>query len=102
MPAEVTIRLLQKAIQESGHEKFLIDGFPRNEENRASFESIVRFSNSSYHILYISIRLMHVKPSSFWYVFVQTGIMPEIVLFFDCSEEEMEKRLLNRNQVGQK
>ena len=24
--------------------------------------------------------------------------MPEIVLFFDCSEEEMEKRLLNRNQ----
>ncbi|KMT18559.1 hypothetical protein BVRB_2g026930 [Beta vulgaris subsp. vulgaris] len=67
VPAEVTIRLLQKAIQESGHEKFLIDGFPRNEENRASFESI-------------------------------TGIMPEIVLFFDCSEEEMEKRLLNRNQ----
>ena len=40
VPAEVTIRLLQKAIQESGHEKFLIDGFPRNEENRASFESI--------------------------------------------------------------
>ncbi|XP_021748458.1 UMP-CMP kinase 3-like [Chenopodium quinoa] len=67
VPAEVTIKLLQKAIQESGNEKFLIDGFPRNEENRASFESI-------------------------------TGIVPEIVLFFDCSEEEMEKRLLNRNQ----
>ncbi|CAO2834571.1 unnamed protein product [Amaranthus hypochondriacus] len=67
VPAEVTIGLLQKAIQESGKEKFLIDGFPRNEENRALFESI-------------------------------TGIVPEIVLFFDCSEEEMEKRLLGRNQ----
>ncbi|KNA12696.1 hypothetical protein SOVF_123580 [Spinacia oleracea] len=67
VPAEVTIKLLQKAIQESDNEKFLIDGFPRNEENRSSFESI-------------------------------TGIVPEIVLFFDCSEEEMEKRLLGRNQ----
>lgn len=67
VPAEVTIKLLQKAIQGSGNDKFLIDGFPRNEENRAAFESI-------------------------------TGIVPELVLFFDCSEEEMEKRLLSRNQ----
>ncbi|KAK9713871.1 hypothetical protein RND81_06G056300 [Saponaria officinalis] len=67
VPAEVTIKLIQKAIQESDNEKFLIDGFPRNEENRAAFESI-------------------------------TGILPEIVLFFDCSEGEMEKRLLGRNQ----
>ncbi|KAL9245542.1 hypothetical protein vseg_019182 [Gypsophila vaccaria] len=67
VPAEVTIKLLQKAIQQSDNEKFLIDGFPRNEENRAAFESI-------------------------------TGILPEAVLFFDCSEEEMEKRLLGRNQ----
>lgn len=35
---QVTISLLEKAIQESGKRKFLIDGFPRNEENRASFE----------------------------------------------------------------
>uniref|UniRef100_A0A7C9CRE4 UMP-CMP kinase n=1 Tax=Opuntia streptacantha TaxID=393608 RepID=A0A7C9CRE4_OPUST len=67
VPAEVTIKLLQKAILESDNDKFLIDGFPRNEENRAAFESI-------------------------------TGIVPEFVLFFDCSEEEMEKRLLSRNQ----
>nr|CAD1827178.1 unnamed protein product [Ananas comosus var. bracteatus] len=52
---------------ESGNDKFLIDGFPRNEENRAAFENV-------------------------------TKITPEFVLFFDCSEEEMEKRLLNRNQ----
>lgn len=67
VPSEVTIKLLQKAMQESGNDKFLIDGFPRNEENRAAFEAV-------------------------------TKIEPEFVLFFDCSEEEMERRLLSRNQ----
>ncbi|KAF5761299.1 putative UMP/CMP kinase [Helianthus annuus] len=28
----------------------------------------------------------------------ETGIVPEFVLFFDCPEEDMEKRLLGRNQ----
>lgn len=41
VPSEVTVGLLQKAMQESGNDKFLIDGFPRNEENRAAFESVV-------------------------------------------------------------
>jgi len=67
VPSEVTIKLLQRAMQESGNDKFLIDGFPRNEENRAAFEEV-------------------------------TKIEPAFVLFFDCSEEEMERRLLNRNQ----
>ncbi|KAF8038314.1 hypothetical protein BT93_B0988 [Corymbia citriodora subsp. variegata] len=67
VPSEVTIKLLQNAMQESGNDKFLIDGFPRNEENRAAFEAV-------------------------------TKIAPEFVLFFDCPEEEMERRLLSRNQ----
>ncbi|KAJ6675685.1 UMP-CMP KINASE [Salix viminalis] len=67
VPSEVTIKLLQKAMHDSGNDKFLIDGFPRNEENRAAFEAV-------------------------------TKIEPAFVLFFDCSEEEMEKRILNRNQ----
>lgn len=67
VPSHVTISLLQRAMDESGKHKFLIDGFPRNEENRASFEK-------------------------------QTGIAPEFVLFFDCPEEVMEKRLLGRNE----
>ncbi|CAL9084695.1 unnamed protein product [Musa textilis] len=67
VPSEVTINLLQKAMLESGNDKFLIDGFPRNEENRAAFENV-------------------------------TKIEPEFVLFFDCPEEEMERRLLSRNQ----
>ncbi|XVE90810.1 hypothetical protein DITRI_Ditri20bG0106200 [Diplodiscus trichospermus] len=67
VPSEVTIKLLQKAMLESGNDKFLIDGFPRNEENRAAFEFV-------------------------------TKIEPEFVLFFNCPEEEMERRLLSRNQ----
>ncbi|CAH9147902.1 unnamed protein product [Cuscuta epithymum] len=67
VPSEVTIALLQRAIHENENDKFLIDGFPRNEENREAFERV-------------------------------TGTLPEFVLFFDCSEEEMESRLLCRNQ----
>ncbi|KAI7733464.1 hypothetical protein M8C21_033994, partial [Ambrosia artemisiifolia] len=59
--------LLENAMMQNENDKFLIDGFPRNDENRAAFEST-------------------------------TGIEPEFVLFFDCSEEEMERRLLTRNQ----
>lgn len=67
VPSRVTISLLEAAMDASGAQRFLIDGFPRNEENRASFES-------------------------------QTGIQPELVLFFDCPEEVMERRLLGRNE----
>uniref|UniRef100_A0A7N0U8G6 UMP-CMP kinase n=1 Tax=Kalanchoe fedtschenkoi TaxID=63787 RepID=A0A7N0U8G6_KALFE len=67
VPSEVTIKLLHRAMLESGNDKFLIDGFPRNEENRAAFEAV-------------------------------TNIEPEFVLFFDCPEEEMERRILGRNQ----
>lgn len=49
VPSEVTIKLLQKAMEESGNDKFLIDGFPRNEENRAAFEAVVSLlCDSSY------------------------------------------------------
>ncbi|XP_022857725.1 UMP-CMP kinase 3-like, partial [Olea europaea var. sylvestris] len=67
VPSEIIVKLIQQAMQESGNDKFLIDGFPRNEENRAEFESVI-------------------------------GIEPEFVIFFDCSEEEMIKRMLSRKQ----
>lgn len=41
VPSEVTIKLLQRAILEDSNDKFLIDGFPRNEENRVAFEAVV-------------------------------------------------------------
>ncbi|KAJ4707197.1 UMP-CMP kinase [Melia azedarach] len=67
VPSEIIVKLLQKAMQGSQNKKFLIDGFPRNEENLAAAENILK-------------------------------IEPDAVLFFDCSEEEMIRRLLNRNQ----
>jgi adenylate kinase family enzyme len=36
---QVTNGLLERAMTESGKDRFLIDGFPRNEENRAAFEA---------------------------------------------------------------
>ena len=33
VPVEITLRLLRKAIETSGCNRFLIDGFPRNRDN---------------------------------------------------------------------
>ncbi|RVW37718.1 UMP-CMP kinase 3 [Vitis vinifera] len=41
VPSEVTVKLLQQAMQGSTNNKFLIDGFPCNEENRTAFENII-------------------------------------------------------------
>ncbi|CAL9245676.1 unnamed protein product [Arabidopsis halleri] len=67
VPSEITVKLLCKAMEESGNDKFLIDGFPRNEENRIVFENVA-------------------------------NIEPAFVLFFDCPEEELERRIMSRNQ----
>ncbi|CAL0329445.1 unnamed protein product [Lupinus luteus] len=67
VPSEVTVKLILREIQSSDNLKFLIDGFPRSEENRIAFEQII-------------------------------GAEPNIVLFFDCPEQEMVKRVLSRNQ----
>lgn len=37
VPSHVTVGLLDKAMTESGRFQFLIDGFPRNEENQKAF-----------------------------------------------------------------
>lgn len=41
VPSEVTVKLIQKELESSDSCKFLIDGFPRTEENRVAFERIV-------------------------------------------------------------
>eukprot|EP00793_Prasinoderma_coloniale_P001046 PRCOL_00006037-RA len=42
VPSEVTVKLLMDAMNKDGGRKFLIDGFPRNEENRASFVRVTK------------------------------------------------------------
>ncbi|XP_019154875.1 PREDICTED: UMP-CMP kinase 3 [Ipomoea nil] len=66
-PSEVTVKLLRKAIESGENDRFLIDGFPRSEENRIAYEKIIRAE-------------------------------PNFVLFFDCPEEVMIERVLNRNE----
>ena len=41
---QVTISLLEEAMLKGGKQQVLIDGFPRNEENRSAFEAQVIFS----------------------------------------------------------
>jgi len=41
VPSDIVVELLQQAMQRSGNKKFLLDGFPRNEENRVAAEKIV-------------------------------------------------------------
>ncbi|XP_006655698.1 UMP-CMP kinase 1 [Oryza brachyantha] len=65
--SDLIVKLLLKAMLQSGNDKFLVDGFPRNEENRHAYENTIH-------------------------------IEPEFLLFIDCSKEEMERRILNRNQ----
>ncbi|KAL2982749.1 hypothetical protein AAZX31_12G004200 [Glycine max] len=67
VPSGVTVKLILREMESSDNHKFLIDGFPRSQENRIAFEQII-------------------------------GAEPDMVLFFDCPEEEMVKRVLSRNQ----
>lgn len=41
VPSKVTVELIKRAIESSENDKFLIDGFPRCEENRSTYERIV-------------------------------------------------------------
>lgn len=95
--SEVTIKLLWNAMQNSKNKKFVIDGFPRNEENRAAFENIVRpkyFTNLSLNFIVLLWIFIWIE------TILQIQLEPDFVLFFDCPEEELIKRLLNRNQVN--
>lgn len=49
VPSEVTVKLIQEAIRSDDNNKFLIDGFPRTEENRLAYESIVSTSLNPWH-----------------------------------------------------
>lgn len=42
VPSEIVVKVLQQAMHRNKSKKFLIDGFPRNEENLAAAENIVR------------------------------------------------------------
>jgi len=72
VPSEVPVRLLKQAIDNAAKgTHFLIDGFPRNKENIEEWNKIVGDS-------------VEIKR----------------ILFYDCSFETMEKRILERAKVS--
>ena len=71
VPVEVTCSLLEAAMKKSGKTKFLIDGFPRNQDNLDGWE-----------------RQMADKVDF------------QFVLFFNCSEDVCVNRCLSRGQSG--
>jgi UMP-CMP kinase len=71
VPAEITTALLLNAMRSSGRRNFLIDGFPRNADNLDGWKRVVKN---------------------------QACVLG--VLFFDCPEREMERRLLERGKTS--
>ena len=72
VPALITVNLLKKAMQKSNHNRFLIDGFPRNWDNLETWDSIMTSNDCEV----------------------------EVCLFIDCPEQELEKRLLIRGETS--
>lgn len=71
VPVEITVKLLAKAMRESGQSKFLIDGFPRNLNNVTGWEKVVGDS-----------------------------VTLAFVLVLECSEAVMQARLLTRGETS--
>lgn len=71
VPVEVTVKLLVDAIQASGAKRVLVDGFPRNTNNLSGWQQVVGDS-----------------------------LLLGGVLFYDCPEEVMQERLLERGKTS--
>jgi len=71
VPVEITCKLIEIAMQNSGKQKFLIDGFPRNKNNLDG-----------------------------WNKEMAEKVELLFVLFFDCSQDTCIKRCLKRGAEG--
>ncbi|KDR21793.1 UMP-CMP kinase [Zootermopsis nevadensis] len=71
VPVEITCSLIEKAMKKSGSSKFLIDGFPRNQDNLDGWN---RQMAANVNLLF--------------------------VLFFDCPQEVCVSRCLERGAAG--
>ncbi|OQR90117.1 flagellar adenylate kinase [Achlya hypogyna] len=70
VPVKVTLDLIRKAMNASGRDLFLIDGFPRNFDNLEGWNAEM------------------------------SDVDVAGVLFYDCPEDEMERRLLKRGETS--
>lgn len=71
VPVEMSLGLLRREIQQLGQHRYLIDGFPRNNDN-----------------LHGWLRMMPAVCDI------------EVVLFLECNEKELERRILERGRTS--
>jgi UMP-CMP kinase len=71
VPVEITVGLLMDAIKANGGKRFLVDGFPRNTNNLSGWQQVVG-----------------------------DELQVVGVLFYDCPEDVMEARLLERGKTS--
>jgi len=71
VPSTITVSLLLQAMRSNPGKKFLIDGFPRNEENRAT-----------------------------WYRLAEEKTEVVACLFYECGMDELQRRLLERGKTS--
>jgi UMP-CMP kinase len=71
VPSTITVSLLLQAMGANPGKRFLIDGFPRNEENRAT-----------------------------WYRLAEEKTEVVACLFYECGMDELQRRLLERGKTS--
>jgi len=71
VPSTITVSLLLQAMGSNPGKRFLIDGFPRNEENRAT-----------------------------WYRLAEEKTEVVACLFYECGMDELQRRLLERGKTS--
>ena len=71
MPVDITVNLIKKAMHKHGwtEKKFLVDGFPRNQDNQDGWERVMG-----------------------------DHVDMKFVLFLDCNEETMIDRITKRGE----
>jgi len=73
VPARIPVKLIKKAMKNAGWEKnhYLVDGFPRNQENLEAWEKIFK-----------------------------EKVEVKFTLYYECSFETMEKRIMERSKTS--
>ncbi|KAJ3324882.1 hypothetical protein HDU76_013300 [Blyttiomyces sp. JEL0837] len=92
VPMEITISLLHAAMKKSGGKRFLIDGFPRQMDQAEKFEEE---SGGKRFLIDGFPRQMDQAEK-----FEEEVCESKLVLFYECPEEEMLRRLLKRGETS--
>lgn len=67
VPVEITCSLLERAMDESGNDKFLIDGFPRNQNNLEGWQDKLKDKVKVLFVLFFDCPLEVVLFCLLWY-----------------------------------